>query len=131
MLAVGRIVTRLAEDRLSIFAFDGVEYMDDASADLLMRLIQESRKGRIAVLLTHRPVKVHDWLTVPGAQQVFLGAMEDDDVARLTASRLNVEEVPMKLLRAVTIKSGGNPLYVEEQLKALADAGAIGCRMGW
>ena len=52
----------------------------------------------------------------------------DDDVARMTASRLGADEVPEELLREVTLKSGGNPLYIEEYLRALDDSGAIAHR---
>src|SRR4029078_2948731 len=51
--------------------------------------------------------------------------MSDEDVARLVATRLGADEIPFDLLREVTSKSGGNPVYVEEHLKALQTAGAV------
>src|SRR5262249_5299364 len=77
------------------------------------------------VVLAYRPGFVHAWADSPSYVELALGPMGDDDVARLTGTRLAAEEVPLELLREVTAKSGGNPLYVEEYLKALADARAI------
>ncbi len=123
--ALARIATRLAEDRLTVFAFDGVESMDDESQALLDGLLRDVRDSRIAVVLAYRPGFVHPWTDVPGYEEIGLGPLDDEDVVRLTGVRLGGDEVPMDLLRDVTAKSGGNPLYVEEYLKALVDAGAV------
>jgi eukaryotic-like serine/threonine-protein kinase len=123
--ALGRIALKLAEDRLTVFAWDGAETMDDESQQLLDMLIRDAREARIAVVLSYRPGFVHAWADMPSYFELALGPMSDEDVARLAGTRLAAEEVPLELLREVTAKSGGNPLYVEEYLKALADAGAI------
>ncbi len=123
--AFGRIATRLAGDRLTVFAFDGVESMDDDSQALLNSLLRDARDSRLAIVLTYRPGFVHPWTDLPGYHEIEVGPLSDEDVVRLTGSRLGAEEVPMDLLRDVTAKSGGNPLYVEEYLKALLDAGAV------
>ena len=123
--ALARTATRLAEDRLTVFAFDGMESMDDESQALLDGLLRDSRDTRIAVVLAYRPGFVHAWSDVNGYEEIEIGPLEDADVVRLTGVRLGAEEVPMELLRDVTAKSGGNPLYVEEYLKALLDAGAV------
>jgi serine/threonine protein kinase/tetratricopeptide (TPR) repeat protein len=123
--AIGRMAMKLAEDRLTVFAWDGAESMDDESQQLLDALIRDTRETRVAVVLTYRPGFVHPWADVPNYYELTIGPMTDDDVSRLTGTRLAAEEVPHELLREVAQKSGGNPLYVEEYLKALADAGAV------
>lgn len=123
--ALARMTLKLAEDRLNVFAWDGAENMDDDSQVLLDGLIRDTKEARVAVVLSYRPGFVHAWTDVPSYFELRVGPMDDDDVARLTGTRLAAEEVPLDLLREVTAKSGGNPLYVEEYLKALADAGAI------
>ncbi len=122
---VGRISIKLAQDRLTVFAFDGAESMDDESMMLLDGLLRDARDARIALVLACRPGFVHAWNDLPGYRELEVGPMTDEDVAKLTATRLGAEEVPLELLREVTAKSRGNPLYVEEYLKAIADAGAL------
>ncbi len=126
--AIAHIATRLAQDRLSVFAFDGVESMDEESLALLYRLATRTEGARLVILLAQRPGHLHGFRDLPIFEEVELGPFDDDDVARLTAIRLGVEEVPMELLREVVGKSGGNPLYVEEYLRALEDAGAVHVR---
>ena len=77
------------------------------------------------MVIVFRPGFVHGWKDLPIYNELTLGPMSDDDIARLTAMFLAVEEVPAELLREVTQKSGGNPLFVEELVKALLDAGAV------
>ncbi|MBX3270026.1 MAG: protein kinase [Sandaracinaceae bacterium] len=128
--ALARMTLKLAQDRLTVLAWDGAENMDDESQLLLDGLIRDARDARVAVVLSYRPGFVHAWTDLPTYFELRLGPMDDEDVARLTGVRLAVEEVPVELLREVTAKSGGNPLYVEEYLKALADSGAIAARDG-
>ncbi|MGE3635059.1 MAG: tetratricopeptide repeat protein, partial [Sandaracinaceae bacterium] len=123
--ALARIALKLAQDRLTVLAWDGAEHMDEASQGLLDGLVRDTKDSRVAIVLAYRPGFIHRWTDVPSYFELRLGPMSDDDVARLTGTRLAAEEVPLDLLREVTAKSGGNPLYVEEYLKALADAGAI------
>ena len=124
--AVARTATKLAEDRLTVFAFDGVESMDPESLALLRRLLDDAKPARIVLLLSFRPGTTHPLTDLEGYDEITLGPLADADVARLTALRLNTEEVSTELRREVAAKSGGNPLYVEEYLNALEDAGAIG-----
>jgi tetratricopeptide (TPR) repeat protein len=128
--ALARTALKLATDRLTVFAWDGAESMDDDSQALLDALIRDAREARVVVVLSYRPGFVHAWTDAPSYFELGLGPMSDEDVARLTGTRLAAEEVPLELLREVTAKSGGNPLYVEEYLKALADAGAVRVREG-
>ena len=123
--AIARIVSRLAADRLTVLAFDAAESMDDESQALLDGVANDLKSNRVAVVIVFRPGFVHGWKDLASYHEVNLGPMSDDDVARLTAMFLAVEEVPGELLREVTQKSGGNPLFVEELLKALIDAGAL------
>jgi len=123
--AIAHIATRLAQDRLTVFAFDGAESMDEESMAMLYRLATRAEGARLVILLAQRPGHVHAFQDLPIFEEVDLAPFDDEDVARLTAIRLGVEEVPMELLREVVGKSGGNPLYVEEYLRALEEAGAV------
>jgi serine/threonine protein kinase/tetratricopeptide (TPR) repeat protein len=123
--AIHRVAIKLAEDRLTVLAFDGAESLDDESQMVLDTLIRDGREARIAIVLAYRPGFVHGWASLSTYHELTIGPMSDEDIARLTATRLAAREVPFELLREVTAKSAGNPLYVEEYVKALSDAGAV------
>ncbi|MFO0681807.1 MAG: protein kinase [Sandaracinus sp.] len=123
--ALARMTSKLATDRLTVLCFDGAESMDDESKAIIEGVMRDVASTRVAVVLAYRPGFTHAFVGQPNHHELVLGAMSDDDVARLAATRLAAEEVPLDLLRGVTTKSAGNPLYVEEYLKALTEAGAV------
>ena len=123
--AIARIAMKLAEDRLTVFAFDDLEGMDAESLQLLRRLARNPNGGRLVIVVAHRGDAPFDWEGFPNHVAVRLGPLPDEDIAHLVAVRLGVDEVPGELLREIVIKSSGNPLYVEEYLLALQEAGAI------
>ncbi len=125
-----KVALKLASERLTALCFDNAEAMDDDSQAILDALLREGRDARLVIVLAHRPGFVHAWRDGSRYLEISLDPLSDDDVARLVATRLAAEEVPVELLREVTTKSAGNPLYVEEYLKALGDAGAIEVREG-
>ncbi|MEY4578403.1 MAG: hypothetical protein RL701_3106 [Pseudomonadota bacterium] len=123
--ALFRIIRKLAEDRLTIFAWDGAEHMDDESQHIMDDMLRTVTHARVAVMLTYRPPHRARWKDLPNFVEIQLGPLTDENIARLTATRLGADEIPMELLREVSNKCGGNPLYAEEHLKAMIDSGAI------
>jgi tetratricopeptide (TPR) repeat protein len=123
--ALSRMAAKLAADRLTVLCFDGAESMDEESQAIVDGVLKDVASARVAIVLAYRPGFTNAWRQLPNHHELALGPMSDDDVARLAATRLAAEEVPLELLREITTKSAGNPLYVEEYLKALTDAGAV------
>lgn len=123
--ALLRIIRKLAEDRLTVFAWDGAEHMDPDSQSIVEDMLRAVSEARVGVVLGYRPPHRPRWFDLPNFEEVRIGPLSDDEISRLTATRLGADEIPLELLREVTIKSAGNPLYAEEYLKALLDAGAI------
>jgi serine/threonine protein kinase/tetratricopeptide (TPR) repeat protein len=128
--ALLRVAMKLASDRLTALCFDNADAMDDESQAILDALLREGKDARLVVVLAHRLGFAHPWREGSRYVELSLEPLSDEDVARLVATRLAAEEVPVELLREVTTKSAGNPLYVEEYLKALGDTGAIEVREG-
>jgi serine/threonine protein kinase/tetratricopeptide (TPR) repeat protein len=123
--ALLRIIRKLAEDRLTVFAWDGAEYMDQESQRVMDDMLRHVSAARVAVMLWYRPPYSTCWADLPNFIEIQLGPLTDEDIARLIATRLGADEIPLELLREVASKSGGNPLYAEEYLKALRDESAL------
>lgn len=56
---------------------------------------------------------------------IVLDDLTEDDTRRMLASRLGVREVAPELVTFVAQRAAGNPLFVEELLRAMQDGGAI------
>ncbi|MGF1467257.1 MAG: serine/threonine-protein kinase PknK [Sandaracinaceae bacterium] len=128
--ALTRIAAKLAEDRLTILAWDAAEAMDAESRRVLASLATGGPDARLVVVLAERPAQRGDRPDLGSVETIDLAPLSDDEVEALVEARLGAEALPPALLREVTAKAGGNPLYVEEYLKALSDAGALRWRDG-
>ncbi|MBI2897625.1 MAG: protein kinase [Deltaproteobacteria bacterium] len=123
--ALCRIATKLAEDRLTVLSWDAVNGLDDESEAVIDAMAQDIADSRVLCTLTYRPGFVHAWSALPGYHEIALGPLGDAECRKLVQYRLKSKEVPWELVTDVTTKSGGNPLFIEEHLKAMIDAGAI------
>lgn len=56
---------------------------------------------------------------------IVLEDLTEDDTRKMLASRLGVREVAPELVTFVAQRAAGNPLFIEELLRAMQDAGAI------
>lgn len=128
--ALVRIALKLAEDRLSVFGWDSAELMDDASRTELQQLVNTPMDTRVVVLVAHRPTDDSTWKQAQNFRDVKVGPLSESEITKLIRARLVRSEVPQTLVREVSIKSGGNPLYIEELLKAMREAGALEVRDG-
>ncbi|HEX6240997.1 MAG TPA: protein kinase [Polyangiales bacterium] len=128
--ALTRVAYKLAQDKLTVFAWDGAEMMDAASRAVIGRLLTSPLAARVVVLLTYRPSPPGPWTQAPTFTEVALKPLTSEDIARLVRHRLLASEVPEELVKEVNLKTGGNPLYVEELLTAMREAGAIAIEGG-
>lgn len=123
--ALQRIIEKLAEDRMTLFVWDCAEYMDQDSISIVDEVLQSLTASRVAVILGYQMGYQPRWLEQSWYTEIVIEPLPDHDVARVIASRLGYEEIPIELLREVTNKCGGNPLYIEEYLSSLVESGAI------
>ncbi|MDH5491483.1 MAG: protein kinase, partial [Myxococcales bacterium] len=123
--ALERVFLKLAQDRLTVFVFDGVESMDPESLTLLEQVLRSPRKARMVFLFVHRPGAAPELRDVPAFEEIVLTPFDEKGVGLLLQAGLGSKELPAALVHEVVAKSGGNPLYVEEYLQAMLEAGAI------
>jgi serine/threonine protein kinase/tetratricopeptide (TPR) repeat protein len=124
--ALTRMVQSLCEDRPHTFAWDVAHAMDEDSFGLLDEVLQRLKQARVVFAFAARAGFSHPLEGFDGHVALDLGDLAQPDVERLVATRLGVEAVPEELLRFVRARAGGHPLFVEEVIKALVDAGAVG-----
>ncbi len=128
--ALMRIGYRLAQDKLTVFVWDGAEYMDAQSRALVLRLLaRRPISQRVIILFTYRS-EPPEFVNQPNFEQVSLGPLADEEVARLVRHRLGASEVHGELVREVNLKTGGNPLFVEELLVAMREHGTLAVEHG-
>ncbi|GAB1639923.1 diguanylate cyclase [Krasilnikovia sp. MM14-A1259] len=109
----------------ALLSIDDAHWLDDTGRRVLAHLDRGPGEAPLLVLVA----VAHDGVTAPfiaGADPVLaLGALPDDDMAALVASRLPGAPVPAGLAAHITGRSGGVPLSAVEYLRRLIDDGLL------
>ncbi len=102
----------------TLLVVEDAHWLDDSSRSLLLHLTQKPAARPWLVCVTTRPSAdpaVH--LEGPG-QRLDLEPLEADRAAELALSMADEVALPSETLAALTERSGGNPLFVRELVKA-------------
>jgi DNA-binding CsgD family transcriptional regulator/tetratricopeptide (TPR) repeat protein len=130
--AVYRVLARLARERAVLLIVEDVHWIDPSSRDLLVFLVRNARRNRIAVVATYRPDELGTGhvLTPFVAELERSGRAERLELEPLARSEVAVQleaisgRVPtVAVLERIFVRSEGNPFFAEE---LLASAGAVG-----
>ncbi|WP_410810074.1 ATP-binding protein [Micromonospora sp. 067-2] len=126
--AVGAVLAALSPTTLLL---EDLHWADPVTCEVLGYLSTHPVDG-LAVLLTARSpmpggsTPIHDALAriPPGAvTRVPLGPLDADDVRRLAARTLRLDDPPPRLTAALLERTAGIPFVVEEVLRTLAERG--------
>ncbi len=123
--AFGRMVQSLCEDRPHTFAWDVAHAMDDDSFAVLDEAVRRLRQLRLVFAFAARTGFSNPLASSAEHIGIDLVDLPQPEIERLIALRLGVDAVPHDLLRFVRARAGGHPLFVEEVIKALVEAGAL------
>ena len=119
---------RLAQQPLMIVV-DDLQWADAASVELLGRIADQLADRPLMLLLTQR-AETQAWPGARVARSVIrLGALPGADARTLVDALLggapDADTALAALRDTVVARAGGNPLFVEEIVRSLIDAGAL------
>ena len=128
-----RYLERRAEGRAITVVFDDIHWAEEALLDLIEHLAEWSR-APLFILCMARPdlreMRAGWGGGLMSAASIRLDPLTADESARLIRELLAIDALTDDLRSQVITRSEGNPLYVEEFLKMLLDAGHIANRDG-
>lgn len=117
-----------------VLAFDDLHWADQASIDLLIHIFQLAEEVPVLFLCAFRPYR-HSaaWQVKQVAEvdyphrynELHLLPLTEEQSQALTSALLAVSELPGELHEMILKKAEGNPLFVEEVVRALIEDGRI------
>jgi len=123
--AFTRMVASLCEDKPHTFAWDNAHCLDEDSFAIFAAALQRLAHARVVFAFAAREGFSNPLEKLKGHVSIELADLKDDEVSRLVGLRLATETVPEELVRFVRERAGGHPLFIEEVIKGLLDAGAV------
>lgn len=123
-----RFVKAAGRGRPLALCFEDVHWLDQVSVQLIRYLIQETMEQAVLLVLTSRSEALADLGFEDGAlpiETLWLRPLGVDSSADLVRNFLGCEVVPPETLQFLYDRAEGNPFFVEELLRSLAETGAI------
>jgi len=128
--ALVRAVSSLAADQMTVVFWDDLHYVDKESLEILHYLSRSMSHVPLLLAFAYRPGFDHGWTDNAIFSEIELGPLSETDSKRLALSRLGTKKAPDDLLMDVALKSDGNPLYIEEYVKAQLANGVVKIHKG-
>src|SRR5690606_2971286 len=108
-----------------LLVVEDLHWVDAASEAFLRHLCDALPAARVLLLLNYRPEYTASWLdAVPGAR-IDLEPLRDDASAELLHELLGDDPSLAAVAPALAERAAGNPFFIEEMVRALADAGTL------
>jgi predicted ATPase len=108
-----------------VLSLEDIHWSDGVSQEILRRMIEDLAQSNLLIITTRRPEYVPNWRDGPGVTTLRLEPMTASDIRHLLETRLGVASAPDALIRQVTERAEGNPLFGEEILSFLIQRGAL------
>ncbi|HEY8426714.1 MAG TPA: hypothetical protein VIL20_00005, partial [Sandaracinaceae bacterium] len=110
-LAIRRALRALADDRVVVLALEDLQWMDDATRQVLPLMVQGLTRARVLVLVTRRPGTAGP---LPrGGRTVEVPPLDAEAAGRLLAHWLGGRAVDPDLAALVHRETGGIPGWIE------------------
>jgi adenylate cyclase len=109
----------------AVYVIEDVHWIDEVSESMLADFLLVIPQTPSLVLTTYRP-EYHGALTrVPGAQTIALRPLTDAQTSALTTQLLGSDASISGLAALIGARAAGNPFFVEEMVRDLAERGML------
>ena len=115
----------LARQTPGVYVVEDAHWIDEVSESMVADFVAVIPQMPALVLITYRP-EYHGALTrVSGAQTIALRPLTDVQTAALTAELLGSDASVSGLAALIATRAAGNPFFVEEIVRDLAERGVL------
>jgi class 3 adenylate cyclase/tetratricopeptide (TPR) repeat protein len=125
--AARKLLESLAAERALVVVFEDVHWAEPTFLDLVHHLVEAGTDGAVLIVCTARPDLLEEhpaWGEWPGAARVTLEPLSPVDAA-LMAENLVGGALDAPTRDRIATAAEGNPLYVEQMMSMLIDAGSL------
>ncbi len=121
--ALTDLIVALGRTGPCVLAIEDLHWMDQLSENFLTSLTDRIDGLPILFVATHRPTYHAPWFGRPGVTQIVLSPLNREDSLALLRAVLGERANDPEIVTLVTEKAQGNPLFLEELSRAVAQHG--------
>ncbi|PWT75494.1 MAG: hypothetical protein C5B46_02530, partial [Proteobacteria bacterium] len=121
--AVKRLLLRESEIRPLLVVFEDLHWIDSETQALLDSLVESISTARLMLLVNYRPGYEHRWGGKTVYSQVGLDALPVQSTAELLTSLLGPDPTLAPVMQQLMRQ--GNPFFLEETVRTLAETGVL------
>jgi class 3 adenylate cyclase/predicted ATPase/ABC-type transport system involved in cytochrome c biogenesis ATPase subunit len=118
-------VEGLARQRPILLLFEDLHWADATSLELLDMMIERIRRLPLLALFTFRPEFKPLWGGLPNVSILTLGGLDRSHIHSMVMQVTGGRSLPAEVTEQIVVKTGGNPLFIEELTKAILEAGIL------
>ena len=123
--AVKRLVLREAQGQPVLLVFEDLHWIDSATQALLDSIVDSLTTTRLLIAVNYRPEYRHAWSQKTFYRQVPIEPLSAASAEELLRPLVGDDPSLRSLLRTLIARTDGNPLFLEESVRALVDARAL------
>jgi class 3 adenylate cyclase/tetratricopeptide (TPR) repeat protein len=123
--AVKRLLLRESQRQPLLVILEDLHWIDGETAALLDSLIDSLPTSRVLLLVNYRPEHHHAWGSKSYYTQLQLDALPPESVDQLLLALLGTDTTIQPLKPVLFDRTGGNPLFLEESVRALVETGVL------
>jgi class 3 adenylate cyclase len=123
--AVRTVIGQAARRRTELIVVEDLHWIDEDTQAVLDDVVAAAVDAAIHLVVTYRPMYHDRWIDRSHHDQVRLDPLHDDAADDLVGALLGRHPSVARLHRALLARTDGTPLFVEETVRSLSDAGAL------
>jgi class 3 adenylate cyclase/tetratricopeptide (TPR) repeat protein len=124
------LVRASAREQVVVYVVEDAHWIDPASDEFLASLVEATAGARSLVLITFRPEYAAAWMRRSWYRQLPLSPLAPVVVASLLAELLGADPSLDGLAELIASRTGGNPFFLEEVVRDLAETGVLAGEQG-
>jgi class 3 adenylate cyclase/tetratricopeptide (TPR) repeat protein len=123
--ALKRLVLREAQVQPVLLVFEDLHWIDSETQALLDALVDSLPSARLLLAVNYRPEYRHAWSQKTFYRQIPIEPLSAASAEELLRPLIGDDPSLSPLLHTLIVRTDGNPLFLEESVRALADAGVL------
>jgi len=123
--AVKRLLLREAQVQPLLVVFEDLHWVDSETQSFLDSLVESLPLSRMLLLVNYRPEYRDPWSDRPYYTRLRVDPLESDGTESLLDALLGPDPGLAPLKRLLAERTAGNPFFLEESIRALAELGTL------